>query len=385
MAEVKDGKGVKIIPFYLPQFHTIPENDEWWGKGFTEWTNVRKAQPLFPGHDQPRIPLEGEYDLMDDSVKVRQAQLAKEYGVFGFCYYHYWFKGGRQLLEKPAQQMLANREVDLPFCFCWANENWSKNWDGGNREVIMEQDYGGKADWEKHFQYLLTFFRDPRYITVDGKPLFVIYKPEEIIDLYQMIAYWRRRAVEEGFPGMCFAFQFPTYYADMYYRDDIFDYRIGFEPVHARSLASLKPHTPSKVRALRKALGEDAVSAYRRMRSGKKGATGGKPQHLSMFFYDEIWEKILGARWTAEFLPGGFVDWDNTPRNKHGVLHAGFSIEKFQSYLTRLLKRASQEDKPMVFLNAWNEWGEGAFLEPDEKYGFRKLEAVRSALESADE
>lgn len=385
MAEVKDGKGVKIIPFYLPQFHTIPENDEWWGKGFTEWTNVRKAQPLFPGHDQPRIPLEGEYDLMDDSVKVRQAQLAKEYGVFGFCYYHYWFKGGRQLLEKPAQQMLANREVDLPFCFCWANENWSKNWDGGNREVIMEQDYGGKADWEKHFQYLLTFFRDPRYITVDGKPLFVIYKPEEIIDLYQMIAYWRRRAVEEGFPGMCFAFQFPTYYADMYYRDDIFDYRIGFEPVHARSLASLKPHTPSKVRALRKALGEDAVSAYRRMRSGKKGATGGKPQHLSMFFYDEIWEKILGARWTAEFLPGGFVDWDNTPRNKHGVLHAGFSIEKFQSYLTRLLKRASQEDKPMVFLNAWNEWGEGAFLEPDEKYGFQKLEAVRSALESADE
>ena len=381
MAEVKDGKGVKIIPFYLPQFHTIPENDEWWGKGFTEWTNVRKAQPLFPGHDQPRIPLEGEYDLMDDSVKIRQARLAKEYGVFGFCYYHYWFKGGRQLLEKPAQQMLANREVDLPFCFCWANENWSKNWDGGNREVIMEQDYGGKADWEKHFGYLLTFFRDPRYITVDGKPLFVIYKPEEIIDLYQMIAYWRRRAVEEGFPGMCFAFQFPTYYADMYYRDDIFDYRIGFEPVHARSMASLKPHTPSKVRALRRALGEDAVSAYRRIRGGKKGAIGGKPQHLSMFFYDEIWEKILGAKWTAEFLPGGFVDWDNTPRNKHGVLHAGFSIEKFQSYLTRLVKRASQEDKPMVFLNAWNEWGEGAFLEPDGKYGFQKLEAVRSALE----
>ena len=189
MAEVKDGKGIKLISFYLPQFHTIPENDKWWGEGFTEWTNVRKAQPLFPGHDQPRIPLEGEYNLMEDSVKIRQAELAKQHGVFGFCYYHYWFKGGRQLLEKPAQQMLANRDVDLPFCFCWANENWSKNWDGGNREVIMEQDYGTRSDWEKHFQYLLPFFRDERYITVDGKPLFVIYKPEQIIDLFQMVGY----------------------------------------------------------------------------------------------------------------------------------------------------------------------------------------------------
>lgn len=380
MAEVKDGKGVKIIPFYLPQFHTIPENDEWWGKGFTEWTNVRKAQPLFPGHDQPRIPLDGEYDLMDDEVKIRQAKQAKEHGIFGFCYYHYWFKNGRQLLEKPAQQMLANKSVDLPFCFCWANENWSKNWDGGNREVIMEQDYGGKADWEKHFQYLLPFFRDERYITVDGKPLFVIYKPEQIIDIYQMAAYWRKRAVEEGFPGLCLAFQFPSYYSDIYYRDDIFDYRIGFEPVHARNLASMKPGTTSRVLALRKSFGEDAVSAYRRLRAAKQTGSWAKPQHLSVFFYDEIWEKILTAHWTEEFLPGGFVDWDNTPRNKHGVLHAGFSIEKFREYMTRLLARAKKENKPMVFLNAWNEWGEGAFLEPDVKYGYQKLEAVKDAL-----
>lgn len=382
MAEVKDGKGIKLISFYLPQFHTIPENDKWWGKGFTEWTNVRKAQPLFPGHDQPRVPLGGEYDLTDDNVKIRQAELARKYGVFGFCYYHYWFKGGRQLLEKPAEQMLANKAVDLPFCFCWANENWSKNWDGGNREVIMEQDYGAQSDWETHFRYLLPFFRDERYITVDGKPLFVIYKPEQIIDLYQMVTYWKKRALEEGLPGLCFAFQFPTYYSDMYYREDIFDYRIGFEPVHARNLVFMKPGTSAKVRLLRKTLGENAVSAYRRSRQDKMGSSwGGKPQSLAMYFYDEVWEKILTAPWTEEFLPGAFVDWDNTPRNKHGLLHAGFSIEKFQSYMTRLVNRARQENKPMLFINAWNEWGEGAFLEPDEKYGYGKLEAIKNALE----
>lgn len=384
MSEINDGKGIKIITFYLPQFHTIPENDQWWGEGFTEWTNVRKAQPLFPGHDQPRIPLNGAYNLLDDNVKIRQAEQAKAHGVYGFCYYHYWFKNGRQLLEKPAEQMLLNPEVDIPFCFSWANENWSKNWDGGNREVIMEQDYGGKEDWEKHFQYLLPFFRDERYITVDGKPLFVIYKPDQIIDLYQMTTYWRKRAVEEGFPGLCLAFQFPTYYSDMYYRDDIFDFRIGFEPVHARNISSMKPGTSKKVKLFRKYLGEDVLSAYRKKRLKNTSASYAKPQSLAMYFYDEVWEKILSAPWTDEFLPGGFVDWDNTPRNKHGLVHSGFSIEKFQSYITRLVHRAKKENKPVIFLNAWNEWGEGAFLEPDKKYEYQKLEAVRAALTSED-
>lgn len=387
MAEVLDGKGVKIIPFYLPQFHTIPENDKWWGEGFTEWTNVKKAVPLYEGHDQPRVPLgENYYNLLDDNVKIEQARLAKEYGIFGFCYYHYWFKDGKKLLERPAEQMLANKAVDLPFCFCWANENWSKNWDGGNREVIMKQEYGTEADWEKHFQYLLPFFKDERYITVGGKPLFVIYKPEQIIDVYQMVTYWRKRALEEGFPGLCLAFQFPTYYADMYYHKDVFDYRIEFEPVYSRNLASMRhPGTSGKVEKLRKLLGENAVSAYRKARSSGMGAaSGGKSQSLSLYFYDETWEKILSAEWTEEFLPGAFVDWDNTPRNKHGVAYTGFTIERFRDYLTKLVTRANKENKPMLFINAWNEWGEGAFLEPDEKYGYQKLEAVRTALEAEE-
>ena len=383
MAEVKDGKGTKLIALYLPQFHTIPENDQWWGEGFTEWTNVKKSTPLYEGHDQPRIPLnENFYNLLDDDVKIWQANLAKEHGIFGFCYYHYWFKGGKQLLEKPAEQMLVNKEVDLPFCFCWANENWSRNWDGGNREILMEQDYGGKDDWEKHFQYLLPFFKDERYITVDGKPLFVIYKPEQIIDIYQMMNYFKKRAVESGLSGLCLAFQFPTYYTDMFYREDIFDYRIGFEPVYSRNASSMqKPGMSNKVSLLRKTLGENVVSAYRKSRQGKTGSNWGKAQSLAMYFYDETWEQILKNQWTQEFLPGAFVDWDNTPRNKHGVVYEGFSIERFEKYMRCLIKRANEESKPMIFINAWNEWAEGAFMEPDEKYGYQKLEAIKRALE----
>lgn len=384
MAEIKDGKGTKLIPFYLPQFHIIPENDKWWGEGFTEWTNVKKSMPLYEGHDQPRIPLDGNYyNLLEDDVKIWQTDLAKKYGIFGFCYYHYWFKDGKKLLEKPAEQMLLNKQVDLPFCFSWANENWSRNWDGGNREVIMEQEYGGKDEWEKHFQYLLPFFKDERYITVDGKPLFIIYKPEQIIDISQMAEYFRKRAVENGFPGLCLAFQFPTYYTDMFYRNDIFDYRIGFEPVYSRNVENLQcpGGTSSKVSLIRKVFGEDAVSKYRKSRQRRIGSGWGKAQSLAMFFYDETWDKILNNEWTEEFLPGALVDWDNTPRNKHGVLYEGFSIEKFEKYMKNLVKRANEEEKPIIFINAWNEWAEGAFLEPDEKYGYRKLEAIKRALE----
>lgn len=381
MAEIYKDDKLKIITFYLPQFHSIKENDKWWGKGFTEWTNVKKAVPLYPGHDQPHIPLnDNYYNLLDDDTKIWQANLAKKYGVYGFCYYHYWFKG-KKLLEKPAEQMLKNKSIDLPFCFCWANENWSRNWDGGNREIIVEQDYGEKKDWEEHFQYLLTFFKDSRYITVNGKPLLVIYKPDLINSIYEMVSYFKKRIVEEGFPGICLAFQFPTYYMDVFYRDDIFDYMIEFEPVFSRN--NIVRHSSKKIEIVRKFFGEKMITKYRNSKNQLKH-TFAKPHHLSMFFYDEAWEKILNQKWNNKLLPGTFVDWDNTPRNKHGVVYSGFTIEKFEDNIKKLVKRAYQENKPILFINAWNEWGEGAYLEPDERYGYRKLEAIRSALDGDD-
>lgn len=385
MAEVNIGKNPKIIAFYLPQFHEIPENNEWWGKGFTEWINVKKAQPLFNGHDQPRVPLNGNYyNLLDDRIKIWQADLAKKYGIFGFCYYHYWFKDGKKLLEKPAEQMLNNTEIDIPFCFSWANENWSKNWDGGNREIIMKQEYGGKKDWEKHLQYLLPFFRDKRYITVDGKPLLIIYKPEQIIDIYQMARYFRKRMINEGFTGLCLAFQFPSYYYDMYYRDDIFDYRIGFEPVFSRindeEMIDLKKRKLVKI--ARRMLGEGIISVYRKVNINKIGTSWKKSDKLSHYSYNDSWNRIINRDWADDFLPGAFVDWDNTPRNRNGVVYDGFSTDAFKTNIYSLVKRARVEKKPMIFINAWNEWAEGAFLEPDEKYGFGKLDSISSAVMS---
>lgn len=383
MAEIMDGNGLKVIAFYLPQFHSIPENDQWWGQGFTEWTNVKKALPLFEGHNQPRIPLnKNYYDLMDDEVKISQAKLAKKYGIFGFCCYHYWFKNGEKLLEKPAEQMLQNKDVDLPFCFSWANENWSRKWDGGNQEIIKEQDYGDKSDWEKHFQYLLPFFRDERYITVNGKPLLIIYKPEEIIDVYQMVSYWRKRSIEEGFPGLCMAFQFPTYYTDLFYRKDVFDYRIGFEPVYCRNLERMNhPVRSMKVSAARMILGENFISSYRKKHNTAKTTNKPKSDGPEKYDYDVAWENILSADWTSEFLPGAFVEWDNTPRNKNGLVYTGFTVEKFGRYMKALLEKARSKNKSMVFINAWNEWAEGAYLEPDELTGTGKLEALKKALD----
>lgn len=381
MAEILENGLPKLIAFYLPQFHVIPENNEWWGEGFTEWTNIRKAIPLFEGHRQPRIPLNSNYyDLLDDDVKMWQASLAKQNGIFGFCYYHYWFKEGKRLLEKPAEQMLQNKDIDLPFCFCWANENWSKNWDGGNFEVIMEQNYGNEEDWEMHFRYLLPFFNDSRYMTYDGKPLFIIYKPEQIIDIKEMIQYFRNRAVEEGFPGLCCAFQFPVYYNDVYYDDSVFDFRIGFEPTYSRNPKRNQINTDKRVKLLRRLKADNLISNYRKSKQKGIKRRSASSKRLSMFFYDDAWETIINNKWTDEFLPGAFVDWDNTPRNKYGVVYAGYTPERFGQYMSRLIHRAKEENKPCIFINAWNEWCEGAYLEPDENDQYKKLEAIRAAL-----
>lgn len=389
MAEILDGQGVKTIAFYLPQFHAIPENDRAWGEGFTEWTNLRRAAPLFPGHDQPRKPLNGNYyNLLEDAPRRWQAGLAREYGVFGLCYYHYWFKDGRMLLEKPAERMLQDPETDVPFCFSWANENWSKRWDGGAQELIVEQDYGGPAEWLVHLRYLLPFFRDERYITLGGRPVFLIYKPEEMPRLQEMLACWQEEIRREGFPGLCLMIQNPAWYFQPSYDDAGFDYQVRFEPFFALGAKGRDMDRMHRIRRIygilkKMRLHRAADRAYQALRQRRHRHDGQQQVRLD---YDEMWRQILRTPDEPGMIPGAFVDWDNTPRKKNGYMHLGASPEKFGQYMTQLLRKTARGPQPpVVFLNAWNEWCEGAYLEPDERHGFAYLEQLRRAQETARE
>lgn len=382
---------MKIIAFYLPQFHEIPENNEWWGKGFTEWVNVKKAKPLFEGHEQPRVPLnQNYYNLLDDDVKIWQAKIAKEHGIYGFCYYHYWFNG-RMVLEKPMEQMLKNPAVDIPFCICWANEPWTKAWVGRN-EVILPQFYGGKKEWKEHYDYLSQFFKDSRYITEDGRPLMVIYRAEVIPQLNEMLDYWQELAKQDGFPGLCYAYQDIVFDKLVGKDESRFDYNIEFQPSYAwwdmNSHSQLKKSrvwgwlrsAKRKVYAvIEKHLGFDME---RYLNNGRK-----RKNALQMS-YDETWNAVLNKLPENEKnVPGAFVDWDNTPRKgTNGRITLGVTPEKLEGYMTRQIQRAKNVyHKDIIFMYAWNEWAEGGYLEPDERYGYGYLEAISNALKKTGE
>lgn len=379
---------MKIIAFYLPQFHNIPENDEWWGNGFTEWTNVKKAKPLYEGHMQPRVPLGGNYyNLLDDNVKIWQADLAKKYGVYGFCYYHYWFNG-KMLLEKPMEQMLANKEVDIPFCICWANEPWTKAWVGDERKLLIAQEYGKEEEWKQHFMYLLPFFKDERYITKDGKPLFVFYRPDIVPCMKEMIETWDKLAKENGLSGITFAFQSGDYDWNNSKEANLFDYDIEFQPPYASHwLYSNDGKFVSALKKCRRLLAGWAgkkfgIDLYRYGTAQYKKMTG-----QTVANYDSMWQKIIEAKPVrSNSIPGAFVKWDNTPRHgERGQINVG-TPEKFEYYLSKQIKHASEDyHEDMIFMYAWNEWAEGGYLEPDEddKYGY--LEAIKRALEENNE
>lgn len=381
---------MKIIAFYLPQFHDIPENDEWWGKGFTEWVNVKKARPLFRGHEQPRIPLnDNYYNLLDDNVKIWQAKLAKKYGVYGFCYYHYWF-GGKLLLEKPMEQMLRNPNVDIPFCISWANEPWTKAW-VNEKKVLIPQFYGDKKEWKAHFEYLLKFFKDNRYIKENGKPLFVIYRAEVIEHLNEMLDYWNELAIENGFNGMVYAYQNITFDLIPGKDDSRFTYNIEFQPSYAwndmNNISAIKKsdvwNYMRNIRRnlylwLEKKIGFDVAKYFEYSKKEKVLLTN----------YDDAWRAILNhIPADNKCVPGAFVGWDNTPRKAHrGQVYTGDSPEKFKKYMSEQIKRAKQiYHKDMIFLYAWNEWAEGGYLEPDVRTGFGNLEAIKDALLENDE
>ena len=372
---------MRIIAFYLPQFHNIPENDEWWGDGFTEWVNVKKAEPIFEGHEQPRVPLNNNYyNLLDDDVKIWQAELAKKYGRYGFCYYHYWFSG-KLLLEKPMEQMLANKKVDIPFCVCWANEPWTRAW-VGEKKVLIGQDYGDKKEWRDHFEYLLPFFKDDRYIKEKNCPLFVIYRPEIISCLKEMFEYWDQLAKENGFDGMCYAYQNIDFDLLKNKDDSLFTYNIEFQPHYA--FYDLNANKHKKLRAMKR-----TVSQFLEKHTGKNIKFVGNGKLVSNFIqYDDAWNAILQRTPTSDKnVPGAFVGWDNTPRHgKGGRVYIGDTPEKFEKYLTELIKRArSVYKKDLMFMYAWNEWAEGGYLEPDERNGYKNLEAIKNALENTGE
>lgn len=363
-----------MIAFYLPQFHTITENDKAWGKGFTEWTNVKKAVPLFEGHYQPKVPLnENYYCLLDEGVMESQAELAKKFGIYGFCYYHYWFKGGHKLLEKPLENMLHNPNVDIPFCLCWANENWTRRWDGGNNEIIIAQDYDDMKNLERHIDYLCEFFADPRYIKEDGRPFFIIYRPAIIPNIKERVKYIRERVIKNGFPGIIIAAQHPSFrneYGEL--KDFDVDAYIQFEPLFCNwGISETVRKSKSTLKKILRALGIFDLARKLKRNPG-------------MLSYDRAWERILKFRpKDKRLIAGAFKDWDSTPRSRNSRLFIDSAPEKFREYMTRLVKKVREEyTRPYIFLNAWNEWAEGSYIEPDERYGYAYLEALRDALNS---
>ncbi|MGE5495702.1 MAG: glycoside hydrolase family 99-like domain-containing protein [Burkholderiales bacterium] len=372
---------MKIIAFYLPQFHEIPENNEWWGKGFTEWTNVKSAKPLFKGHYQPRIPLnQNYYNLLDPETRQWQAEIAKKHGVYGFCYYHYWFLG-KKLLNKPAEEMLRLGQPDMPFCFSWANESWVRTWEGKSKQILIAQEYGGKEDWKKHFEYLLPFFNDRRYILKDGKPFFIIYRPELMDCCNEMLDYWQELAIKSGLGGLTIAYQ-NVHFSRKADRDESrFAYGIEYQPANAFMRYS-DDYVSNPVKR--------AISVLkRRLRKPYCIITGREDtSRLLDLDYDEIWSYVLSQKPDSDKkIPGAFVDWDNTPRHKgRGSVYKGATPEKFQRYLSKQILRAREVyHKDMLFLFAWNEWAEGGYLEPDEKYRYAYLEAIKAALEETGE
>lgn len=354
--EVRPGDP-KFLAFYLPQFHPFPENDRWWGKGFTEWTNVSKATPQFSGHYQPRLPGElGFYDLRGREVMVRQVQLARQYGVSGFCYHYYWFDGKR-LMDKPLDMFLndSSEELDFPFCLCWANENWTRKWDGAEQDVLIRQNHS-REDSIAVFEDLLGYMQDRRYITVDGKPVLLIYRPAIIPDMAEYAQLWRELAREAGLPGLHLV------------ASNSFGFT-GAEALGFDAIAEFPPHGISSKRLNRK---------LHLLNYNYKG---------KVFDYDlavkNSMDKLLGiekAGRGANYYPGIMAGWDNEARRPgsgnvfHGADPAKFS--RWLEFARDWSVRNHGESSRFVFINAWNEWAEGTYLEPDRYYGYAFLNAV---------
>ena len=359
MKVLDSDKNARLIAYYLPQFHTIPENDAWWGKGFTEWTNVASAKPLFPGHYQPRIPTDlGFYDLRVPETRIAQADMAQAYGIEGFCYYHYWF-AGRQVLDRPLREVIESGEPKFPFCICWVNANWTGIWSGNDSQLLIEQTYPGHQDEVAHFHVLLDAFSDDRYISLDGRPVLMVYQPDNLPNARKWTDTWRELAHRAGLKGLyLIAYtNYPWPFREM-----------GFDAATPKILGTMRMYDPRWLRrlkiALRVVLGFPPwIYSYKRIVSGPCS--------------------IFPEGMNRDVFPCVLPNWDNTPRRKkRGIVIHNSTPELFGLHLRRTIEQVLPKppEYRVIFVKSWNEWAEGNYLEPDLKFDRGYLEAIRSVV-----
>ncbi len=376
----------RIIAYYLPQFHPIPENDDAWGKGFTEWTNVAQARPLFRGHYQPRIPADlGFYDLRLPETREQQAQMAREAGIEGFCYYHYWMGGGKQLLQRPFEEVLQSGKPDFPFCLAWANHEWTtRTWqNGGKVKMIAPMLYPGDDDYIAHFNYVLPALRDKRYITVDGNPIFSIYDPYRFADVAHFIELWRELADKAGLPGIHFSAMISS----------TTTVKRTVDGSRQRVIPNLESSAEVYNDIL--TLGFDSITSYGKSRAemiymGKYRRNISKLLHKYLplptlkYNYPKVVPHFFAPedKWENVF-PTILPQWDRTPRagNNEGI-YVNATPENFLKHIEDALQviKEKQPEHQLLFLKSWNEWGEGNYVEPDQKYGHGYLNALQKAL-----
>ena len=377
---------VRLLALYFPQFHAIPENDEWWGEGFTDWVNVKRARPQFRGHYQPRVPQGGNYyDQSKPETLAWQIDLARRHGVHGFCHYHYWFDG-KQLLDTPTNLVMDSKgpEFDFPFCLAWANETWSRRWDGRDHHILQQQSHTpDPALWMRHFEYLFRAWSDDRAVKIDGKPMFLVYRAHLVREIGAMFDLWREEALRRGLPGLYLVamkqYEFPV--------PDVlkhFDATMQFQPFEALYSPDYEAPGVETRRIFRplRLLPERMQDMLRAVRYNLFPA-------LTFYDYEMVWKHILKVEREGGIpaFPGAFVDWDNTPRYvKRARIFRGASPERFAYWFRRLVEVTATRPDPerLIFMNAWNEWAEGTYLEPDERHGLKYLEAVRDALEAVN-
>jgi lipopolysaccharide biosynthesis protein len=349
----------RAVAFYLPQFHPIPENSEWWGPGFTEWTNATRARPLFRGHRQPHLPADlGFYDLRLAEARAAQSELALEYGVSAFCYWHYWFGGGSRILERPFAEVLASGHPDISFCLGWANQSWTGIWHAAENTVLREQTYPGPEDDQAHFDTILPAFKDPRYLRVGGKPVFYVFRPEELPSASEFVDRWQHMARAAGLEGLYLVAEVSDLLgAGPRYTAVAAD---GFDAgVYVRLPALKTPATTLRMRARRKLGGPEAYP------------------------YSSAPEQWDAVRADPMLQPSVYPNWDNTPRSgARGLVLTGSSPDKFGANLDTALSILDERpvEERLLWIKSWNEWAEGNYLEPDQEYGRAWLDTLCTRL-----